>query len=584
MKWEDMRIRDKFILSFGVILFFIFLISLTGIVTIKLTEDNISSLEKVHYATEEILEQETAHLDWVDKLKTAIEEGDVAKMQGLELDPKRCSLGNWYYSGGRDLLLNISPTLPSLLPDFEKAHKDLHEAAAEIKELLSKGDKASLNEAQRVYRTKVKNSIVAVRDSLNKIKTVIKKNARETLLDVKDGLFKTKVFDAFIVTLFIVVVAFMSYKITRHLTVNMARAVNAAERIAEGDVSNLDIRVSHKDETGLLLQSMQRIVESINSVSKAAERVARGDLTVEIRPQSEQDTLGKAIALMTEGIRHQTRGIIEAANVLASSVSEIMTSASEIAASASETATSVSETTVTAEEVRQTAKLSAEKALNVSEITKAVVEASQATYASVDETIEKMNMIRIQMESIAESIVKLSEQGQAIGEIVDTVSDLAEQSNLLAVNASIEAARAGEYGRGFAVVAQEVRALAEQSKAATVQIRSILSDIQKATSKSVLVSEQGSKAVAEGIRQSTETGISIRNLAGKVSEAADAASQILASSQQQAAGMDQIVFAMENINQASVQNAENIKTFESVTRDLNETAQRLHSLISSYKV
>ncbi len=584
MRWQDMGIRNKFVFSFGVILFFIILISLTGIVTIKLTEDNILRLEKMYVVTKEISEQETAHLDWADTLRTAIEEGTVAKMQTLELDHRRCSLGNWYYSVGRDLILKLSPDMVATLTDFEKTHKDLHDAAIEIKELLSKGDKASLTEAQRIYKIRVKNSLVAVRDNINKIEAIVKKKANETVLDIKGDLFKTKVFDAFIVATFILVVAFLSYKITRHLTSNIARALNAAERIAEGDVSSLDIRVNHKDETGMLLQSMQRIVESMKGISKAAQRVAKGDLTVEIRPQSEQDILGKSIALMTEGLRQQTRGILEAANVLASSVSQIMTSATEIAASASETATSVSETTVTAEEVRQTAKMSAEKALNVSEITKAVVEASQATYASVDETIEKMNTIRVQMESIAESIVKLSEQGQAIGEIVNTVSDLAEQSNLLAVNASIEAARAGEYGRGFAIVAQEVRALAEQSKAATVQIRSILSDIQKATSKSVLVSEQGSKAVADGIRQSTETGISIRNLAAKVSEAADAASQILASSQQQAAGMDQIVFAMDNINQASVQNAENIKTFEAVTRDLNETAQRLKSLVSSYRV
>src|SRR5206468_6485887 len=90
--------------------------------------------------------------------------------------------------------------------------------------------------------------------------------------------------------------------------------------------------------------------------------------------------------------------------------------------------------------------------------------------------------IQTQMESIADSVVKLSEQGQAIGEIIATVNDLAEQSNLLAVNASIEAAKAGEQGKGFAVVAQEVKSLAEQSKQATAQVRNLLNDIQKATS------------------------------------------------------------------------------------------------------
>jgi methyl-accepting chemotaxis protein len=108
-------------------------------------------------------------------------------------------------------------------------------------------------------------------------------------------------------------------------------------------------------------------------------------------------------------------------------------------------------------------------------------------------SIEGMKKIQTQMESIAESVVKLSEQSQAIGEIIASVNDLAEQSNLLAVNAAIEAAKAGEQGKGFAVVAQEVKSLAEQSKQATSQVRTIFNDIQKATTAAVLATEQGAR-------------------------------------------------------------------------------------------
>src|SRR5207302_9134131 len=121
--------------------------------------------------------------------------------------------------------------------------------------------------------------------------------------------------------------------------------------------------------------------------------------------------------------------------------------------------------------------------------------------------------IQSQMESIAESIVRLSEQSQSIGEIISTVNDLAEQSNLLAVNAAIEAAKAGEQGKGFTVVAHEVKSLAEQSKQATSQVRAILSDIQRATNGAAMAVEQGAKAVEEGVRQSAEAGRSIAQLA-----------------------------------------------------------------------
>src|SRR4028119_1286641 len=106
-----------------------------------------------------------------------------------------------------------------------------------------------------------------------------------------------------------------------------------------------------------------------------------------------------------------------------------------------------------------------------------------------------MQRIREQMEAIGESMMRLSEQSQAIGAIIATVDDLAQQSNLLAVNAAIEAAKAGEQGKGFAVVAQEVKSLADQSKQATTQVRTILNDIQKATGAAVMATEQGSKAV-----------------------------------------------------------------------------------------
>src|SRR5260221_6182563 len=194
-------------------------------------------------------------------------------------------------------------------------------------------------------------------------------------------------------------------------------------------------------------------------------------------------------------------------------------------------------------------------------------------------------MIRIQaqMESIAESIVKLSEQGQTIGEIIATVNDLAEQSNLLAVNAAIEAARAGEQGKGFAVVAQEVKSLSEQSKRATGQVRAILGDIQKATTAVVLAMEQGSKAVASGVRRSAEVGESIRGLTHSLEEAAAAAIQIAASSKQQMIRMDQTAISMRSHQQCSEQNLANTRLTEATAPNQLGLGQKLKALLREYK-
>lgn len=271
----------------------------------------------------------------------------------------------------------------------------------------------------------------------------------------------------------------------------------------------------------------------------------------------------------------------ESAAILSTSATEILATTTQLATGATETNTAISETTTTVEEVKQTAQLASEKARQVLESAQKAAQVSASGQQSVDDAIEGMRHIQTQMEAIAECIVRLSEQSQSIGEIIVVVGDLAEQSNLLAVNAAIEATRAGEQGKGFTVVAQEVKSLAEQSKQATKQVRSILSDIQQATSSAVLATEQGNKAVNAGVKQSTETGEVIRQLSENISEAADAATQIAASSHQQMIGMDQVALAMDNIRQASAQNAAGAKQAESAAQSLHDLGRKLIAMVSA---
>lgn len=282
-------------------------------------------------------------------------------------------------------------------------------------------------------------------------------------------------------------------------------------------------------------------------------------------------------------VRKITHELRESIVKLASSASEILATTTQLAANVVQTATAVSETTATVEEVKQTAQLATEKARYVLESAQKASDVSSMGRAAVDDTVQGMHRIQAQMESVADSIVRLSEQSQAIGEIIATVNGLAEQSNLLAVNAAIEATKAGEQGKGFGVVAQEIKSLADQSKQATAQVRTILGDIQKATSAAVLATEQGSKAVEAGVKQSGDTGDSIRILADNITEAAQAATQIAASSQQQMVGMDQVVVAMENIKQASTQNVAGTRQAEEAAKSLHQLGLRLGDMIGSHR-
>ena len=385
------------------------------------------------------------------------------------------------------------------------------------------------------------------------------------------------------------VVAFLASLIcavvlTQNIAGPLGKISVGAGRIATGDLDFSLSATDRSDEVGALTRSFAQMTSSLRSMAELARDISIGNLTAEIKPQSEKDVLGNAFYAMVKSLRDLNREIRESVGVLASSASEILATTAQLTAGASETATAISQTTSTVEEVKQTAQVASEKARNVSDTAHKSAQVSQTGKKAVDETITGMNRIREQMDLIAEGIVRLSEQGQAIGEIMASVNDLAEQSNLLAVNASIEAAKAGDQGKGFAVVAQEVRSLAQQSKQATAQVRTILTDFQKATSAAVMVTEQGSKAVDSGVRQSGEAGEAIRMLAESITEASHAASQIAASSQQQRVGMDQVALAMENIKQASMQNASSTKQSESAAMNLHTLGQKLKVLVERYQV
>jgi methyl-accepting chemotaxis protein len=372
--------------------------------------------------------------------------------------------------------------------------------------------------------------------------------------------------------------------LTRNISAPLGQLSIAADKISSGALRVSIPSTDRADEVGVLSRSFSRMSASLLGISDAASRIADRDLRVQVAAQSGEDVLGIALHRMIENLRQTTTEVSEGVNVLASSGSEILAATSQVAAGAAEVGTSIAETTSTIEEVKQTALVASQKAKAVADLAQQTARAAQDGKKAVELSTDGMKRVQGQMASVGESVVKLSEQGQVIGEIIASVNDLAEQSNLLAVNAAIEAARAGEHGKGFAVVAQEVKSLAEQSKQATAQVRTILSDIQRATTAAVLVAEQGNKAVEDGFKQSVAAGDAIRQLADAITEATQAATQIAASTQQQLAGTDQVAMAMENIKQASMQNAAGTKQVELAAHNLQELGQRLKRMLEQYKV
>jgi methyl-accepting chemotaxis protein len=344
--------------------------------------------------------------------------------------------------------------------------------------------------------------------------------------------------------LVLVLVSTIGVLIQRSITLPLAAFMQFVARVGEGDLTH-QAKISSADELGELAQHLDQMVAGLKDVAT------------------------------------QTRSATENLN---SAATEILASTQQQAASTGEQAAAIQQTTTTMEEVTQSGAQISERAKQVAASAEATSAASHAGLQAVENTNRTMEAIREQAEAVAENVVSLSERTQAIGEIISTVNDLAEQSHLLALNAAIEAAAAGEHGRSFAVIASEVKNLADQSREATVQVRSILGDIQKGINSSVMLTEEAVKRVESGKQQADVADRTIRDMTENIQQSVQAFQQIVAGANQQQIGFTQVMQAVRDIGQASQQTASSTQQLEKAAMNLTTLAQQLQKAVERYRI
>lgn len=382
----------------------------------------------------------------------------------------------------------------------------------------------------------------------------------------------------------IVLSIIMAYFLTISIVRPIKNITEISKKISEGDIFFNMIKSNRNDEVGKLNQAFVAMIVYLQDFVYLVKKLDEGDFSVQVSQPAVQDQLGTAIVSMVRTNRNMLKEIIEAVNIISASSTQMLATTAQLATSAQETATSLSETASTTEEVKQTAKLISQKAGSVSETMVDATQYSQNGKKSVEYTIDGVKKMREQIQYISESIIKLSEQSLAISNIIASVGDIANQSNLLAVNASIEASKAGEHGKGFAVVAQEVRNLAEQSKELTAQVRTILNDVQKAINGAVMATEKGGKVIESTFQQSDDTLENINLMSDVVIRSAQASNQILFSTNEQVIGIEQVFIAIDNIRKATEQIVISSRLSETSTKDLNNLGIKLKRIVDRYKV
>ncbi|GMU86356.1 MAG: hypothetical protein AMXMBFR48_15980 [Ignavibacteriales bacterium] len=368
------------------------------------------------------------------------------------------------------------------------------------------------------------------------------------------------------------------------ITAPLRKISEVSNSIADGDLNVELPDEKREDEIGQLVGSYKRMIQSLRDVSAFAAHIASGDLSKNLTPRSANDEMIDSLNKMSTALRGIIGGTQEGTRVLSSTSSQIFSGTAQLATSSNQTATAITETTATIEEVKKTSEISSRKSREVSVVAQQATEISERGMMATENTIDGIHRIGGQMKTIGLSIDRLTEQSKAIGEIIATVNDLAEQSNLLAVNASIEAARAGEQGKIFVVVAQEIKSLSEQSKQATAQVKTVLNDVQSAIQASVIATGEGEKIVSEAVQLSSEAQKAIAKLAETINVFNDAALQTSVASQEQFVGMDQVAIAMENIKSASIQNVRTTKELEGAAKSLLSLAEKLSDMNAVFTV
>ncbi len=392
----------------------------------------------------------------------------------------------------------------------------------------------------------------------------------------------------------VAIVGFAALTIHRRVLVPLMRLTKASHVIAEG-ILDREIVSEVDDELGELAHSFEQMRRYLKDVADVAEAMSRGDLSRNIVPQSDRDQFGVAIAEMARKLREVIAQVRQSAQTLAaaaqqadsatqstsSSISEMAASIAQVsgnslalAASVDETSSSIEEMTssiqqvagnvgVLSDAVSQTSASIEQMAASVQQVALNVTEASrvaeQATRVAqggqqaVAQTVEGMGQITEAMTGVVQVMASLGKSSEEIGEIIAVIDDIAEQTNLLALNAAIEAARAGEHGRGFAVVADEVRKLAERSAKATGEIATLIKGIQKETEQATTRTHQGEVAIREGSALAGSAGEALQEIVRAVGEVTVLMAQIAQATSEQSGVAQQITGAVASMNQLTQQ-------------------------------
>lgn len=402
----------------------------------------------------------------------------------------------------------------------------------------------------------------------------------------------------------------------------LARLRAAAIKMAEGDTQEIALGdlIQRDDEIGEVGRAFDQLSHYFAEIAQASQKVAAGDLTVTVRSRSERDHLGSSISAMIHSLREiitslaqNATNLKEAANQLADiaaqsgqATNQIAATMQQVARGAAQQSQSVNRTAVAAEQMSRAidgvARGAQEQATSVSRASTLTTQisatvqqvagnaqvllktADQSRQAALEgaktvgETVRGMAEIKNKVSVSAMRVEEMGKRSQQIGAIVETIEDIASQTNLLALNAAIEAARAGEHGKGFAVVADEVRKLAERSSQATKEIAALVKSIQQSVLEAVSAMNDGAQEVESGVGKAEQAGQSLSEILKSADSVREQAELTAKAAQQMDAAANELVTAMDAVSAVVEQNTAATEEMSASANEVTEAVENIASV------
>ncbi|MDD2853027.1 MAG: methyl-accepting chemotaxis protein [Desulfuromonadaceae bacterium] len=322
-----------------------------------------------------------------------------------------------------------------------------------------------------------------------------------------------------------------------------------------------------------------------SDVRRIAQEVAKGDLTVVVRTNSShQNSVMAAMKIMTNNLRTIINQLSTTSSQVAASATQLNSTAEQIATGAQKVVAQTTTVAIAGEEMSATSGDIAHNCLMAAEGAQRAAKSAQNGVEVVGRTVSVMEQIAERVQESAKTVGSLGARSEQIGNIIGTIEDIADQTNLLALNAAIEAARAGEQGRGFAVVADEVRALAERTTRATREIGEMIKAIQSETKGAVAAMEQGVQQVENGTMEAAKSGEALQDILQQINDVAMQVNQIATAAEEQTVTTGEISSNMMQITDVVHQTSQGAHESSTAAAQLHGNAGDLQRLVQQFTI